>query len=166
ESMRRQPIPDPIEYLDFHTRLGNACTSLEMDICNGVYLPQQPVRFLQEKSKGLCRQLIVPSVRDALVLQALSDTLWDEIRKTVPSRKSFYAPNDQKFSQIKDGHVADYGPLSAWLDFQKAILGFALKKKYVVVTDVANFYDFISYNHLRNVLADRSKAREHALDLL
>ena len=35
-----------------------------------------------------------------------------------------------------------------------------------MVTDIANYYDFISYEHLRNILADLSLAKEHALDLL
>ena len=45
-------------------------------------------------------------------------------------------------------------------------LVFSASKRYVVVTDIANYYDFISYDHLRNILADFSLAREHALDLL
>ena len=40
------------------------------------------------------------------------------------------------------------------------------KKKFIVVTDIANYYDFISYDHLRSVLSDLSLAREHSLDLL
>jgi hypothetical protein len=45
-------------------------------------------------------------------------------------------------------------------------IGFAKSKKFIVVTDIANYYDTISYDHLRNILADFSIAREHALDLL
>ena len=48
----------------------------------------------------------------------------------------------------------------------RSIFGFATTKKFIVVTDIANDYDTISYDHLRNILADLSPAREHALDLL
>jgi len=34
------------------------------------------------------------------------------------------------------------------------------------VTDIANYYDFISYEHLRNIVASLSVVKEHALDLL
>ena len=44
--------------------------------------------------------------------------------------------------------------------------GFADTKKFLVVTDIANYYDFISYEHLRNIVASLSVVKEHALDLL
>jgi hypothetical protein len=164
--MRRQPIPDVLEHLDFHTKLDAGCTAIEAEILNGSYIPRPPIRFLSEKSKGLCRQLVIPSVKDALILQALSDALWVELRTRAPSKKSFYAPSDHQFSKLIKGHTSEYGPVAAWLEFQEQIFGFATSKTYVVVTDIANYYDFISYEHLRNILADLSLAREHALDLL
>ena len=36
----------------------------------------------------------------------------------------------------------------------------------MIVSDIVNYYDSVSYDHLRNILADLSLAREHALDLL
>src|SRR5262249_393622 len=125
DAMRRQPIPDVLENLDFHTRLNAICTAIEAEVCSGSYIPQAPIRFLAEKSRGLCRQLVIPSVKDALVLQALSDALWAEIRTKAPTKKSFYAPNDNTFSKIIKGHIVEYGSLHAWLSFQEAILGFA-----------------------------------------
>jgi len=166
EAMRRQPVPDPVEKLDFHVSLSTVCAALEAEVCNGSYTPKPPTRFLTEKSKGLCRQLVIPSVRDALVLQALSDDIWKELRKQAPTGNAFYAPNDQKFANGIGGHIAEYDSLEAWLKFQKAIFGFAETKKYIVVTDIANYYDFIPYEHLRNILADKASVREHALDLL
>ena len=77
-----------------------------------------------------------------------------------------YAPDDHHFSKIIKGHSADYGPVAVWLAFQQTIFGFTERKKFTVVTDIANYYDFISYDHLRSVLSDLSLAREHSLDLL
>ncbi len=164
--MRRQPIPDPLENLDFHIRLDAMCAAIEAEVLSGAYIPASPIRFLSEKSRGLCRQLVIPSVKDALVLQTLSDALWAEIRSKAPTKKSFYAPGDHQFSKVIKGHSSEYGSLNAWLAFQETIFGFAKSKKFVVVTDISNYYDTISYDHLRNILADLSIAREHALDLL
>jgi hypothetical protein len=166
DAMRRQPIPDSIENLDFHVRLDAICTTIESEILAGAYIPNSPIRFLSEKSRGLCRQLVIPSVKDALILQTLSDALWAEIRTKAPTNKSFYAPNDHQFSKIIKGHSNEYGSVNAWLAFQQSIFGFAKSKKFIVVTDIANYYDSISYEHLRNILAELSLAREHALDLL
>jgi hypothetical protein len=88
------------------------------------------------------------------------------MRTKAPTKKSFYAPGDHQFSKVIKGHSSEYGSLNAWLSFQQTIFGFATSKKFIVVTDIANYYDTISYDHLRNILADLSLAREHALDLL
>src|SRR5262249_32446896 len=94
EAMRRQPIPDPLENLDFHTRVDAICRAIEAEVLSAAYIPDTRIRFLSEKSKGLCRQLVIPSVKDALVLQTLSDALWAEIKSKAPTKKSFYAPGD------------------------------------------------------------------------
>ena len=145
--MRKQPIPDPIEHLDFHVGLDANCTSLAADVCSGNYIPSSPTRFLSEKSKGLCRQLVIPSVKDALVLQLLSDALWIDLRSKAPSKNAFYAPQDQGFAKAGKGEVSEYGPLGAFLSFQETIFGFTTSKRFIVVTDIANFYDCVSYEH-------------------
>lgn len=166
ESMRRQPMPDPLEHLDFHIRIDAICAAIQAEVLSAAYIPAIPIRFLAEKSKGLCRQLVIPSVKDALILQTLSDFLWAEIRSKAPTKKSFYAPEDHQFSKTIKGHSSEYGAVQAWLKFQETIFGFAKSKKLIVVTDIANYYDTISYDHLRNILADYASAGEHALDLL
>jgi hypothetical protein len=166
EAMRRQPLPDPLEHLDFHIRLESACTELVSEVMSGVYAPKSPLRLLSEKSKGLCRQLVIPSVNDALLLQTLSDALWEEIKKKTPSANAKYAPNDHGFARIIKGHSPHYGPVGVWLAFQEFVFGFAKTKNFIVVTDIANYYDFIAYDHLRSVLSDLALAREHSLDLL
>jgi hypothetical protein len=166
EAMRNQEIPDIVEHLDFHTNLEAMCTAIAAEVSNGAYIPDSPIRFLAEKSKGLCRQIVIPAIKDALILQTLSDALWDEIRNKAPSKNAFYAPNDHSFSKMIRGQTSEYGPLHAWLLFQEKIFGFTKQWQYVVVTDIANFYDNISYGYLRNILADLSLHREHSLDLL
>jgi hypothetical protein len=166
DAMRQQLIPDPVEHLDFHINLDAMCTAIAAEVCSGAYIPRPPIRLLSEKSKGLCRQVVIPSVKDALILQTLSDALWVELQKKAPSNNAFYAPDDHRFSKIIRGQSREYGPVNAWLSFQKAIFGFAKTRNFVVVTDIANYYDFISYDHLRNILAGLSIAKEHSLDLL
>lgn len=166
ESLRRQRIPDPIEHLDFHTSLDGECLSIVAAVHSGGYIPSRPIRLLVEKSKGLCRQIVIPSVADALVLQTISDALWDEIKHKAPSKNAFFAPDDHKFSQVIKGQSSEYGALNAWLAFQEKIFGFSKTRNYIVVTDIANYYDSISYDHLRNVLAELALVKEHSLDLL
>jgi hypothetical protein len=37
EAMRRQPIPDPLEHLDFHIRIEVICTAIEAEVLSAAY---------------------------------------------------------------------------------------------------------------------------------
>jgi len=166
--MRDQFLPDPIDHLDFHQSLSAECERLETLIISGSYSPGETRRLLQEKSKGLCRQLVIPTVRDALVLQCLSDCMYRDIRNREPTDKAFFEPSDHHFSQkSKFFQKSEYGSYRAWLNFQAEIFRFSKNRDYVVVTDIANYYDGISYVHLRNVISDvATEVREPVLDML
>jgi len=166
EDLKRQIIPDPVEYLDFHIGYQAACTAIANDIQAGSYIPSHVTRIRSEKSNGLCRLIVVPNPKDALVLQVLADSLWAEIRKAAPSDKSFYAPKDHSFSKPKKGLEDEYGPIAQWLRFQNEILGFSKKYNFIVVTDIANYYDWIRYSGLRSVLTDYVNTKEVVLDIL
>lgn len=161
-AMRDQFLCDGIEHFDFHTSLKSEAQKLSQLILEGDYVPSRAQRILVEKSKGLCRQMVIPSVPDAIVLQCLSDALYAQIRDKAPTRKSFYEPKDHKFSWLK----SEYGTFAAWLNFQRELFNFSKNRKFVVVADIANYYDSISYEHLRNVISSITNAEECILDML
>lgn len=166
DAMRTQPVPDSLEHLDSHIAIDPLTDALEAQLMAGAYIPKTPIRLLVEKSKGLCRQIVIPNVRDALVLQTLSDAVWEELRKHAPTPNAFYAPNDQRFSAAVKGQLNEYGPVQAWLDFQEEILGFTTRKKFIVVTDISNYYDTIGHDHLRNTISGLINVKEQSLDLM
>lgn len=169
DHLRKQIVPNAVEHLDFHMQHRQRCQALESLICSGDYIPSPILRMKVEKGKGLCRQIALPSPSDALVLQALSDSLWKEIKKESPSPTAFFAPQDQPFSKLNplsDENEFGYGPIESWLDFQKEVLNFSQVRPFVVVTDIANYYDGILHSFLRAILADYGLEREYALDLL
>lgn len=137
-------------------------------VCEGRYQPSPSNRVLVEKSNGICRQIVIPAIDDALVLQCLSDALYADIKGKAPTKRSFFEPDEHKFSNVSRAmHGAPrYGSLRAWLEFQKHIFNFTRSYKYIIVTDVANYYDFISYTHLRNIIASHIDVRESVLDML
>ncbi|MFD1797178.1 hypothetical protein ACFSC1_14415 [Paracoccus aurantiacus] len=160
--MRDQFMCDGIENFDFHVSRKVESQKLSHLILSGDYVPQKAQRILVEKSKGLCRQLVIPSIRDAIVLQCLSDALYSEIKGKAPTSKAFFEPKDHKFSSPPSG----YGTFAAWLNFQKELFEFSKTRKFVVVTDIANYYDSISYVHLRNAIASISGVDECVIDML
>lgn len=166
--LRSHVLPDPIEHLDFHLNLTENCRQLEQLVCSGHYLPAPAHRVLMGKSRGLCRQIVIPNVRDALVLQCLSDALYDDIRGKAPSKRAFFEPEDHTFSALQESILREpaYGSLRAWLDFQRELFKFPKNHLYVIITDIANYYDHMSYVHLRNIIASKIEVREAILDML
>lgn len=160
--MRQQFLCDGIENFDFHVERRLECQKLSKLILDGSYAPQRAQRILVEKSKGLCRQLVIPTVRDALVLQCLSDALYKQIRGKSPTDKAFFEPKEHKFSSVR----SRYGTFASWLNFQKELFKFSKIRQYIVVTDIANYYDTISYTHLRNAISGMTDAKECVLDML
>jgi hypothetical protein len=160
--MRQQFLNDGIEHLDFHVARKIECQKLSRLILTGDYVPERAQRILVEKSKGLCRQLVIPSVKDALVLQCLSDALYAEVKGKEPTRCAFFEPKDHKFTVSRN----EYGALPAWLNFQRELFNFSKNRNYIVVTDISNYYDSISYTHLRNVISAISGVEECVLDML
>jgi len=160
--MREQFINDGIEHFDFHVARKLESEKLSQLILSGDYVPQKAQRILVEKSKGLCRQLVIPAVRDAIVLQCLSDALYSEIKGKAPTANSFFEPKDHKFSSLPNG----YGTFASWLNFQKALFNFSKTRNFIVVTDIANYYDSISYVHLRNAISSISGVDECVIDML
>jgi hypothetical protein len=99
DHMRKQIVPDGVEFLDFHMQHRQRCAALEALICSGDYIPSPILRMKVEKGKGLCRQVALPAPSEALVLQALSDSLWREIKQKAPSPKHALAMSDTYYRQ-------------------------------------------------------------------
>lgn len=164
--LRKQLIFDPIEYRDLSRDIDTIVSQLRSEVLSGSYSSQLPMRYLAEKSRGLCRQMTLVHPRDLLVLERLSRSIYFELRDKAPSKSAFFEPDDGNFKKGIQQADTQYGSFASWKKFQKAVFGFANENKYVVVTDVANFYDFINFQHLRNIVASLANIRESVLDLL
>jgi hypothetical protein len=166
--IRQDYIEDPVEFLDYHINITKVSVEIENEILGGGYHPSRPERILVEKSKGLCRQLVLPTVKDAIILQALSDAVWNDIKRASPTSRSFFEPERMFFrrSVDREPHFAVYGGVRAWLQFQKEIFDFTEIHDYIIVTDIANYFDFIGYNHLRNIISGWVNVDEATMDVL
>lgn len=164
--IRKQLIFDAIEYRDIDENLPRLLQSVRNEVTAGKYVVQRPKRYLSEKSRGLCRQMTLIHPRDLLVLERLSRTVYFELKQKAPSKSAFFEPDDGNFAKGFKQIDFEYGSFASWKRFQKTIFGFANENNYIVITDVANFYDFINFQHLRNIVSSLTDVRESILDLL
>ncbi|UWP96500.1 RNA-directed DNA polymerase [Aliiroseovarius crassostreae] len=164
--IRKQLVFDAIEYRDIDHDLSRLLHRVRREVSEGNYVVQMPKRYLTEKSRGLCRQMTLIHPRDLLVLERLSRSVYFELKNKAPSKSAFFEPDDGKFAKGFKQSDFEYGSFASWKKFQKSIFGFAKENNYIVITDVANFYDFINFQHLRNIVSSLADIRESTLDLL
>ncbi|MBY3485820.1 RNA-directed DNA polymerase [Rhizobium laguerreae] len=164
--LRKQLVFDAIEYRDYNENLTRLIAQIQREVLSGEYIVRKPKRFLAEKSRGLCRQMTLVHPRDLLVLERLSRSIFFELKSKAPSTTAFFEPDDGNFVKGFQQIDHQYGSFASWKRFQKAVFGFAKENNYIVITDVANFYDFINFQHLRNIIASLANIREAVLDLL
>ncbi len=157
--------PDIIDFIDVHVNIDAVTRNIRKEIATGAYTPALAARYRVEKSRGLCRLMVNPHPYDLLILQTLSDTLYHQIKKTAPSKNAFFEPKDHSFSNLK-GLEAEYDTFQSWKKFHQKILGFQNNSQYIIVTDIANYYDFIDFNSLRNVLSAKKQINESLMDFL
>lgn len=166
--LRKQVLWDLIEFRDVDHDIGTLSHQMSQDISEAAYQVSKPKTYLVEKSRGLCRQMTLVRPQDLIILQCLSSRLHSQIIRNSPSKAAFFQPGDMEWSAgkmtISDD---DYGAVASWKRFQKQVLKFSRENKFVVITDVANFYDFINFKHLRNIVASLcDDVDEAVLDIL
>lgn len=164
--LRKQLVFDAIEYRDIDQDISPLLQRVRREVGEGNYAVRMPKRYLTEKSRGLCRQMTLIHPRDLLILERLSRSVYFELKQKAPSKSAFFEPDDGKFAKGFKQSDFEYGSFASWKKFQKRVFGFAKENSYIVITDVANFYDFINFQHLRNIISSLADIRESILDLL
>jgi hypothetical protein len=160
-------VLDLHDYHDFHRSSKDIITALIAEILSSSYRPRRALQVRLEKSSGICRRLDIPSPEDALILQTIVNVLEPVIRKNAPSKNAIYSRSHstpKNASQLDE--TFSYHPLALWIEFQKRIVDFIDDCPFVVVTDIANFYDSMPLRQLRNVIASMGVFEESLIDFL
>jgi len=164
--LRRQPLLDLHDHLDYHRQIASIASRVSHQVIEGLYRPRPPEITTLEKSMGICRRVVMPSPEDSMVLQALVDFLEPRIKKNRPSDRAFYSrSHDFPTVEKMDGTFA-YPWWKLWPEFQKRIWEFSEDCDFVVVTDVASYYDTIPLRNLRQQVAKVSNVEGPLLDFL
>jgi hypothetical protein len=75
KGMRKQDVLDLHDYQDFHRHLTARLQALSAAVLSSDYRPGRTQTVRLEKSHGICRKLIIPTPEDAVLVQALVDTI-------------------------------------------------------------------------------------------
>ena len=164
--LRNQELADLHDYLDVHRRIGGVVSRLHSEVVDGAYRPREPEIVRVEKALGVSRRVVIPSPGDAILLQAIVDSVERTILSAQPSPSAFYSRSHSPPSIFGVDHTFPYPWWELWPEFQERILQFSNKYPVVVMTDVANYFDVLPLRTLRNRLVSLGKFQEELIDFL
>ncbi|MCF7635598.1 MAG: hypothetical protein LLF82_001083 [Dehalococcoides mccartyi] len=165
--MRSLAILDLYDYYDFNFNIKEKVNEIRNALIKTQYRASNPLIYRVEKKYGISRHLMIPSPSDALVFQTITENIAPNIIKKQPSKNAYYARSKHSLPlphQVSDSEYPEWWIL--WPKYQKSILKFTRKCKYLVVTDISNYYDNIGLRELRNIISSHAKCSEVLLDLL
>jgi Reverse transcriptase (RNA-dependent DNA polymerase) len=164
--LRKQSLEDLHDFLDTHRNIESIAISLRQDILDGNYKPSFPEFIHLEKRDGIPRRLAIPEPADALALQCIVEVLENELKQAQPSKNAYYSRTHVPGGVEKVDETFAYPWWILWPQFQERIWKFTNLYSYVVVTDIANYFDCIPLLSLRNSLASCGKFSENLLNFL
>lgn len=148
--LRGAEIRDIFDNYDFNFSIEKRAETIRADILDGGYKALKPLVVKVEKKMGICRHLIIPHPSDALIMQTLSEVIFESIDDWQPSVNAFYS-RDRSARKLPHESLDDYSKdwFSQWKKMQKVILGFKDSKELIISTDVTNYFDSIDLSKLR-----------------
>jgi hypothetical protein len=167
DQMRKFDITDLHDYYDFNFAIEARADAIIERVLTGQYRAEVPLVYRIEKKLGVCRHMMIPTPSDALVFQLLTDVLYNDVIQAQPSKSSFYARDRHTLTlPHEQEEAASYPWFILWPKFQKEIWKFAKAKKFLVTTDLTNYFDNISLRELRHVISAIVHTPEVYLDLM
>ena len=164
--LRSQALADLHDFLDVHLNLPHYLQALRTEVLSGQYRPSPPEVTLQEKRIGIPRRLCIPAPGDAILLQTVVEALERPIASGQPHPNAYYSRSHAVPSESDIEGTFGYPWYVLWPQFQKQIWRFASSHDYIVITDLANYFDTIPLSALRNRLSSFEAVKEPVLNFL
>lgn len=165
KGLRDQEVLDLFDYNDFHWNKEKRFEDLRSMILSGSYKPSTSIPTKLEKKYGVCRTTVTPSPEDCLVLQCIVESLISKLLSQQPSKNAFFSRSHQA-PDASFKFAKDYIWFKQWRKFAKIRIEVASAHQWVATTDIANYFDNIQYEHLRNIISTYDGIEEVILDLL
>ncbi|HLY03005.1 MAG TPA: RNA-directed DNA polymerase [Candidatus Cybelea sp.] len=152
--LRKQGCQDLIEYYDYNVTVDENIRKLSAKIVNGTYRTSRPLILELNKADKLVRRIQVPTPEDALTFQAIAEAVLPAAKAHSPSSKAYFS---RSHNAPKGIHTMNAGLLYPWFKlwpkYQTDILDFAKDHKYLVITDIQNFFDSVPHSAIDRSLS-------------
>src|SRR5713101_5151998 len=165
KSYHEQLARDPLDLLAFEANLGINLKQLEFTVRNNRYRPIPHTVVRAAKRDGLTRPLSFLEITDTLVLKAITDAMQNILHEGFPSCVGFARSQQKSFGADEE----DYETwIQAWLRHQAVVKDLLEQKgcKWVVESDIGNFFPCVNHRLLHQLVAQRTGAEERLINLL
>lgn len=159
-------VRDPVDYLDFEVNITENIKNLISEINRNEYRPRSPVTHLSAKSKGMNRPTVVFDIKDALVYRFCIEQIEDSLIKKTRLNKNIYGGVKITINKNPDGDDFYEKWFDNWLQFIEGVEESLERKKYLVNTDIASYFENISLQVLKDRLRSDINGKTHILNLL
>ena len=169
KDLRRGAMRDVIDYLEYDVDpdvwIGRLLRQLE----TGNYEPSGPRRFTLAKSYGFSRRITIPAIPDAVLYRAIVDWFYNKAKRK--QHEHVYFNQSQLHSAATRGfqfarqhmaeatsrshpYVSSRSTFLAWLHYDQYCKYLILKRisRYIVLTDIANFFDSVLHTRISEAL--------------
>jgi retron-type reverse transcriptase len=175
--MNQREAKDYSGVRSFGSRLGSNLDQLSKKVISGTYRPVRPAKFYMPKSSGMQRTITILQISDALVYQAVANSVAMRCYNRLAENNDFVfgsVLNDEVKlgTEILGRPRADYYFFKPWVllykefadSVNKAVR--ASKVEFKFETDITGFYDNIPHYNLLSTLSDLGGTANDVLDLL
>ncbi len=171
KKFRESSLRDVVDWVDFDLAPEKWIRRLLADVNDGRYEPRRPERFALGKSKGMSRWMTLPAVPDLVLFHCLATRIVARARGRRRRHRHVYFMRDQVAGVQKKAADEARRVMSVpapyrsgfhvWLRLHqyRRLLIFKRVFKYIVVTDITNFFDSIVYTQLEGSLFELGIAR-------
>jgi hypothetical protein len=171
KKLRDSSLRDVVDWVEYDVDPEKWIRRLLADVRGGRYEPRRPERFTLGKSKGFSRWMTLPAVPDLVLFHALATRIVERAQRRRRRHRHVYFMRDRISAVQKRAESEAREKMSSepqyrtgfyvWLRFHqyRRWLVFRRLFKYIVVTDISNFFDSIVYTQLEGSLFELGIAR-------
>lgn len=173
KELKQSTIRDVVDFLDYDVNPDVWINRLLARIASGEYEPETPKRFTLGKSKGFSRNMTLPAVPDLVLYRTIAEHVYSQSRGRRHKNVYFLRDDlskaqrlamDEALGRMKqakdfeevDGQYRFTGRRSFynWLRFDqyRKHLIYEEAHDFIVVTDVASFFDTVLHSHVAQAL--------------
>ena len=159
-------VRDPLDYIDFELELTSNLNDVIYEIKDNKYKPKYPYTHLSAKVKGINRPTVILDIKDALIYRFCIEQIEDElIEKT---RQKNIRGGIKITGNVNPNNDGDYYEkwFKDWKEHQDNLKESLERKKYLVTTDIASYFENINILVLKDAVRSDIQGKKMIVNLL